>query len=185
MNPFVKVKQQASQTEQHARVEQGVVLSTAETNSKLSPHTVKVYTATQGQFEAEVLLSAGGDFYLPPVDSMVMVQYLVDNTPVVIGSEYIDVSHLSSRPAGGERIIGHPLSDSHIFFDTNGNITISGDDSTNVNIDITGGMSVDIGGGSLSINGGSTPVVTDVTTTKDADGHVTDISLTTNNSILL
>jgi len=185
MNPFVDSKEKASEAEQYSRVEQGEVLSTAKTDSNLSPHTVKVYTATQGQFEAEVLLSAGGGFYLPPIDSRVMIQYLADDTPVVIGSEYTEVSHLSERPAGGERIIGHPLSNSHVFFDNNGNITISGDDSTNISIDITGGMSVDIGGESISVNDGSTPVVTDVSTTKDSEGHVTDISLTTNNSILL
>ncbi len=172
-NLFNKVEKSTEKATKHSRIEQGVVLSTAEEDSNLSDHTVKVATPSSGQVEAEVLVGAGGDFYLPPVDSVVTIAYFADETPAVIGCEY---KHLDiSRLPGGERRIGHHGSNSHILLKNDGSIQITLDDSTTVNIN----------NGTLSIDGGSTPVVTDVTTTTDADGHVTSVDTVTNNSIQL
>lgn len=158
---------------QQSRLEEGIVLSTSETNSNLSEHTVKVATPSSGQIEAEVLVGAGGDFYLPPVESRVTIAYFRNDTPAVIGCEYKDLD--IERLPGGERRIGHPTTNSHILLSNDGSITIELDDGTTVTLNNS----------TLTLNGGSTPVVTDINVTKDADGYVTDVTPVTDDSIQL
>lgn len=154
-------------------IEEGVVVSTSESDGSLSEHSVKVVTPSSGQIEAEVLVDAGGDFYLPPERSRVTVGYYPDETPAILRSEYKDLD--INRLAGGERRIGHAASNTHILLSQDGSATINLDDGTTVTID----------NGTLSIDGGTTPVVTDVTTEKNTDGYVTSVSTVTNNSIQL
>lgn len=76
-----------------------------------------------------------------------------------------------------------------------GNVTVNGnkitvDNGTEKvvvspdNITVDGGAgTVDILGGTINLGAGSDGVITDVTTTKDADGHVTSIDLTRSSKI--
>lgn len=74
----------------------------------------------------------------------------------------------------------------------NGNIKLTNSDGSSVNVqngDITlddnNGTTVTLSAGTLTLNGGTQGAITDVTTTKDVDGHVTSISLIRNNNILI
>ncbi len=144
-----KVEKSTDRATRHSRLEQGVVLSTAKEDSNLSDHTVKVNTPSSGQIEAEVLVTAGGDFYLPPVDSIVTIAYYADETPAIVGCEYKDLD--IQRLDGGERRIGHNNSNSHIFFNKNGDIKIENDDgqvvqitSSGISITLTDGTTADL-----------------------------------------
>lgn len=70
-----------------------------------------------------------------------------------------------------------------------GEITITSDDdtevtlSTDLSIDTADGTTVTVDGDTVQINGGSTPVVTDVTTTTDNDGHVTSVDTVTSDNV--
>lgn len=47
------------------------------------------------------------------------------------------------------------------------------------------GMTVDISNNSVTVNSGTNPVVTDITTETDSDGHVTDVSTVTSDNVLV
>ncbi len=94
-----------------------------------------------------------------------------DGTTVTVDAESVTVGDGSS----GGVSVDHAASNASVVFNTNGGVTVESSDGTTVTVDA----------GSVSVDGGSTPVVTDVSTTTDGDGHVTDVSVTTNDSVLL
>ncbi len=124
---------------------------------------------------ADVATAQTGDVYIPEEGSRVIIGYRVNERPIVLGQRYqIDDTIPEFEP--GERVIGHPLSNSHIRLAKDGSITVKGD----------GGNTIELASdGSVTINGGSANPVTDVTTSTDADGHVTSISLTKSSNIYI
>lgn len=85
---------------------------------------VRVYGEQSTQV-APVLVSLIGDAYVPPVGSDVAVMYGPNEKPWIVGSWYAvneDVEPPNYQP--GERVIGHPRSDSSIKFDANGDIIL-------------------------------------------------------------
>lgn len=120
--------------------------------------------------KAEVAIGLTGDVLMPEEGDRVIVGYREDERPIVLGGRYLLGDSIPAFQAG-ERVVGHPASDSHVRFHADGTLTVSGD----------GGNTVELqSDGSVVINGGSTAPVTDVTvsTTTDSDGHVTSVSLT-------
>lgn len=121
-------------------------------------HQVVVRT---GRFEAsipcKVATTAKGDVNIPPVGAHVLIGYRGDDLPVVLAHYYANPDDVPSHE-DGERIISHHASDTEIALKPNGNIVI---------------------------DGGGKGAIHDVETTKDADGHVTDITLKRRSDILI
>lgn len=66
-----------------------------------------------------------------------------------------------------------------ISISTDGNVTVDADGDASVTADGT----VSIDGNTVDLGGGGKGIITDITTSTDADGHVTDISLTRSNTV--
>lgn len=142
--------------------------------------------------DAIVPVDVYGDVALPDEGSLVVVQKTQNDLFVVRGILY---TRQNSGPdyQEGERRIGHAATDSNVrlmpdgsaYVEATGTITVDSGDRVVINGDSD--VTIDAGGttlvvdpsdGTVRVNGGSTGVVTDVSTTKDSDGHVTSISLT-------
>lgn len=107
---------------------------------------------------ADVRVGLTGDACIPTEGSRVTIAYRPSGRPHVVGTRYADGDDIPAYEAG-ERIIGHPLSNAHVRLASDGTVHVEGD-------------------GDVVVNGGGTRPVTDVATTTDADGHVTDVSVT-------
>lgn len=126
------------------------------------------------QFLAEVPVDAKGDVHIPEEGTDVLIGYRKASLPVVLSARYNVDDSIPAYDAG-ERRVGHSLSNANIFLDANGDITVKNDSGTTVTLS----------GTDVILNGGTQGAITDVTTTKDVDGHVTSISLIRNNNILI
>lgn len=129
---------------------------------------VRPYTMTES-VPASVAVGQHGDTTIPEEGSRVLVGYRRDGMAVVLASEYGEDDDVPSFEPG-ERRVGHPASDSHVHFHTDGSIDVVG----------ANGNSIELAeDGTVAVNGGDTNPVVDieVETTEDADGHVTDVSL--------
>jgi len=146
-----------------------VITADTHTSSDEVGHEVTVEPdLIDGSEIAEVLFAQTGDITIPEEGDRVLIGYRIDAKPVVLGSRYPrDATIPEYEP--GERRIGHPASDSYIMFHADGSVTIEDDSGTTVTLDANG---------DVTVNGGSTQPVTDVSTSTDGDGHVTSISLT-------
>jgi len=139
-------------------------------------HTVFVQPDTMEQtIAADVGVAQTGDIQIPTEGSRVLIAYRVNERPTVLCQRYTPEDTLPDFEPG-ERVVGHPLSDSHIRLSKDGTVTIKGD----------GGNTIELASdGSVTINGGSNNPVTDVSTSTDGDGHVTSISLTRSSNVYL
>jgi len=124
---------------------------------------------------AEVVVPQNGDVCLPTEGDTVMVGYRRNGRPLVVGTQYTDSTDIPPFEEG-ERVIGHPTSDSTIRFTTDGTIRLTHDAGTTVEL---------TNDGSVVIDNGNTQPVTDVATTTDSDGHVTGVSLTRADGVYL
>jgi len=117
---------------------------------------------------ASVTVGALGDVSLPVEGDHVLVGYRANGEKTIIGCLYqADASLPDVRP--GERQLGHPASDTTVTFHDDGSLTITGENGNNIEL---------ASDGTVTINDGSTAPIVDVSTSKDADGHVTDVSVT-------
>lgn len=102
---------------------------------------------------AQMTVAQKGDVNLPTADgnTYVILGRFTSDRPIVLDVLYINENAVPSYEPG-ERRIGHPLTDSNITYDVNGNITITTDS----------GESVTAGGGDIAIenSAGSKVVVT-------------------------
>lgn len=130
-------------------------------------------------FTAKTSVVSKGDIAIPKSgDEPLYALYarVNDDIPYVLGYYYDDEEFTIPESVAGERKIGHQLTNSKLYFQEDGTLLIESD----------GGATVELRfDGTVVINNGSDGVITDVTTTEDADGHVTDVSVTRNNSILV
>lgn len=114
---------------------------------------------------AFVTAASRGDISVPEEGDYVIIGYLRGRRAVVLGAAYTQFNQSPSYNVG-ERRIGNET----------GNVTVKNDGTVVVDAD---GTTVEVKpNGDVVIDGGSTAPVTDLSTTTDADGHVTSISLT-------
>jgi len=130
-------------------------------------------------FTAKTSVVSKGDIAIPKSgDEPLYALYarVNDDIPYVLGYYYDEDEFTMPESSAGERKIGHQLTDSEIYFQEDGTILIESDGSATIELRADG---------TVVINNGNNGLITDVSTSKDADGHVTDVSLTRNNDILV
>jgi len=116
-----------------------------------------------------------GDVTIPDEGDDILVGARPDERLVMLGSRYtLEDSIPEYKP--GERRIGHPITDSHIELQTDGTVHIENDTGTTVELQPDGSVVID--------SGTNTPI-TDIQTQTDAEGHVTDVSVTRSSSVYL
>jgi len=153
-----------------------VIRTQSHTEGDNVSHVVYVKPSTINEtIPADVNANQVGDVQIPTEGSRVTIAYRPNERPLVVGQRYKNEDTVPEFEPG-ERVVGHPLSDSHIRLATDGSITIKGDAGNIVEL---------ASDGSVTINGGSKNPVTDVSTSTDADGHVTSISLTRSSNVYL
>jgi hypothetical protein len=178
MNPHNDLDDRSWFTGESASYEGAVVTSSpTHTTGDGVTHAVRVSPDTyNGSMEAEIPVTARGDTLIPEEGQRVFVVYRKNTEPLVVAQRYEEdgVEPPSFEP--GERRIGHPASDSHVLLQPDGTIRIDGANGNTVEL---------AANGDVIINSGSNNPITDVSTTTDADGHVTSVSTTTSDSIYL
>jgi len=114
-------------------------------------HGVQVTTEFRDEpFTATVRVDQIGDAYIPQEGDDVLLGYQLDGTPTVLGSLYTrDDEEPYFRP--GERVVGHPPTDSMIRLLPDGTVRVNSD----------GGGTIELGtDGSIKLNDGSVePIV--------------------------
>lgn len=113
-----------------------------------------------------------GSVSVPEVGDTVLIGHRVTDAPVLVGTP----ETVTQSVAAGERVLGHSGSQAVVSFQADGTVSIQGDDGTTVTVEPDGDVRVD---------GGSTQPVVDISTTTDADGHVTSVSVTRANGVYL
>lgn len=153
-----------------------VVNAKAHTGGDGVGHHVEVQPYSMQQSDvASVLTAQLGDTVIPEEGDHVLVAHRLDGRPVVLGAEYGSNDTVPDFQPG-ERRIGHPASDSHVRFKTDGSVEVVGANGNEITLNADG---------TITINDGTTAPVTDVSTQTDADGHVTDVTVTRADGILL
>lgn len=156
--------------DQHRRpLERGFVTSVAELASGVEPY-VELEPHQSPRTTARVPQPTRGDRRLPAEGDEVYFTRRGDDVAVILGIVATDHDGYAT-----ERRIDHRHSDAHITIDADGRITAVAADGTSITVD----------GGTLQVNDGATPVVTDIETSTDGDGHVTSVTPVTNDSLQL
>lgn len=125
---------------------------------------------------ADVVVSHTGDVEIPTEGSRVLIAYRPNERAVVIGQRY-QKSDTVPPYKPGERVVGHPATDSTIRLRNDGTIVMTGDSGNTVTLKSNG---------DIVINGGSTQAITDVTAkdTNSNDG-ITELEITRSPSVYL
>lgn len=179
-NPNTTKQRAVKEATSRAYLERGRVMSAPDHSSgDDTRHTIEVKPyGKDATYTAIVTVTSKGDTNIPPeddiIDSEVLVARREGAIPVVITQIYTTESDVPDYKAG-ERKIGHPLSSAEIYINESGNVTLTNDSGTIVEID----------GSDIILNGGTNGAITDIDTTKDADGHVTSITPVRNSNILI
>lgn len=121
-----------------------------------------------GDLPTEIIVTAKGDTSIPMEGQRVLVGHRTDARPIVLGQRYEEGDDVPPFKEG-ERRVGHPASDSYVRLLADGSMVVNGHNGNKIELKADG---------TVVINEGTTQPVTDVSTTTDADGHVTSISLT-------
>jgi len=140
-------------------------------------HTIFVKPDTmEREIPADVGVSQTGDVEIPTEGSRVLIAYRVNERPTVLCQRYTPNDDLPEFEPG-ERVIGHPLSESHIRLAKDGSITIKGD----------GGNTIKLASdGSVTINDGSTKAIKDVQAgSTNSEGGITSLDITRSNDVYL
>lgn len=163
-NPNVQSERRGQKARQHSRINRGVVTRVPSDGS------LAVQVKILGDDEhviADVPQPSDGDWYLPPEGTIVYTRQRTNERHTVMGIPQL-IGDSTPNLSAGERRLSHPLSSATVDFNGDGSITVTADDGT----------TVDVQNGQVRVNGGSTGVIKEISTTKDADGHVTDVSYT-------
>lgn len=163
-NPHTNAEQESRDAVQYSFLTTGRVSSVPQTQGSGLHHVTVQESGAPSDRPLPVLPQVHGDYYVPPNGAPVMVTAGERDQYFVTAAGIPDIDTSSYVP--GERILSHPLSGANVRFNEDGSIDIHGD-------------------ATVRINDGTNGAITDVQTTKDTDGHVTDISLVRNNDILL
>jgi len=135
-----------------------VTRAPANTPSDGDGHGVQVTTEFRDEpFTAIVRVDQIGDAYIPQEGDEILVGYQLDGTPTILGSLYTrDDEEPYFEP--GERVVGHPATDSHIRIAQDGTVMVNGQGGSTIKLHTDG---------TVSINGGNTRPVTDVDFTNE------------------
>jgi len=147
-------------------VEGATVVETPEPTGE-QPHAVRVVPDTFSEaMEADVLVGALGDGYLPKPDTRVIIAYRPSEQPVVINTRYGQDDD-SPTLSPGERVISHQASDATVRFHPDGTLGIDADTD-------------------VVINNGTKQAVTDVEASgTNADGGITGLDITRSPNVYL
>lgn len=174
-NPFEHSEKRAAQVSESVGLDLARVVGTSPENHAIAAQPITSTGTEQTKSTGEnvaVTVPEHGDVAMPSVGDLVVLASFRADTKIVLGTFYDDAGDIPSV-VEGERVISHDDSDTTIRLKPNGDVEI--DAENNVIVD---GGDVEINpDGAVKIDGGGTNVVTDVETTKDADGHVTDITI--------
>jgi len=91
-------------------------------------HKAKVQTAANEYTLCDVSIGAMGDFLLPSVGTIVILDEKKDEQSTIVGVVYTDIDEVPNVEVG-ERVIGHEGSSSRIHFANDGTIEIKHDAS--------------------------------------------------------
>lgn len=175
--------QKSTDDEIREQIERGTVRVGYVVGTKPDQNKVKLQPVGGSAVDAIVPVTQSGDVALPKRDrdDTLRCYYLSlpNSVPIVLGYVY-DSETDPPTIDPGERRVGHQLTDANVFFQADGTITIfAGSDGTErTKVDVTPD-------GTVVINDGTDAPVTDVSYETDADGHVTSISTTTTDNILV
>lgn len=128
---------------------------------------------TDQSYPAEVLVTQNGDVTVPQEGEDVFIGMRPDERVVVLGVRYNRNDDLPEYEPGLRRI-GHNPTNSFIELQPDGTVHIENDAGTTFELQPDGDVVID---------GGTNNPVTDVTTSEDADGHVTSVSTTVSPNI--
>ena len=126
-------------------------------------------------FPVELPVEMVGDACVPTDGTKVLLGLKSNGGLTVITQRYGGQTDKIPSYEPGERVIGHPLSDTQIRLDANGDAHIRHESGMAVTVDANG----------VHVNGGTKNAVSDVTTTKNADGHVTDVNVKRSDSLFI
>ena len=126
-------------------------------------------------FPAELPVEMVGDAHVPTENAKVLLGLKSTGGLTVITQRYGGQPNQIPSYEAGERVIGHPLSDTQIRLDVNGDAHIRHESGMTVTVDASG----------VHVNGGTKNAVSDITTTKNADGYVTDVDVKRSDSVYI
>lgn len=117
-----------------------VTRSPSHTEGDNKSHAVYVKPDTmERELLADVAVGLNGDTQIPTEQSRVVIGYRVNERPLVLGERYKqDDSVPDFEP--GERVVGHPLTESYIKLSKNGSVTIEGNGGGMTEFTPTGGI---------------------------------------------
>lgn len=105
---------------------------------------------------ADVGVNSHGDINLPQPGTEVLVAIIPGGKWMVVDTYYTAEESLSSYESG-ERRLTHALTDSNIYFDAQGHLTLENDTGQSVTLTATS-IDIDANGGVVNLDGGGSPV---------------------------
>lgn len=95
-------------------------------------HVARVRFSPEESEWCEIIIDSVGDYTLPPRETQVIVAKRRGSQPVIIGQTYSSDDEVPADAVGsdGERVIGHPASDTKIRFNADGSYEILHDDGS-------------------------------------------------------
>jgi len=177
-NPHQHGSHEASTAVELASIERGVVTTVKPHQSGDDvAHHVFVRTEYHTPDDpAIVMANTRGDVQLPDVGDRVLVAYRSDDQPVVLGTLYARTDTVPPYDVG-ERVVGHPASDAEVRLSPSGTVVVEASDGTTVEV---------ASNGTVSVNGGSTGVVTDVSAeSRNSYNGITQLDITRSNDLFV
>lgn len=160
--------------------EEGFVTTRHETANESEPRVSVLPRHGDTEVEVYVPQHTTSDTWVPRKGKRVYYVRLLDDTAIFLGCVADDHDGYDT-----ERRITHPHTDTEILFDEDGSVHVDGTD-TSVTLNADGSVDIDVADGkAVTVDGGTNPVVTDVETTTDSDGHVTDVTTVTSDTLLV
>lgn len=170
----------------------GVVTSAPDQTEDGAHHVTVAETRVPSDTPVPVIPPVHGDYYVPPEGTPVLLAYVEENDPVVIGSPLPPTD--SENVTAGERVVSHPLSQAAVTFADDGGVSVVGDNGNNIAIGADGTITLSGSGnevelqtdGTVVINNGDRGAVTDVTIDEtNAEGGATKLKISRNSTIRL
>jgi len=155
IHPNDNASTEAAQALEDASLVEGVVDAVF-----VDSETVRVRISQQNHELCDVLTTSGGDTLYPSVGETAVFARRTTGRPLLLGT-FGEAAEIEE----GERIIGHSGSDTHLRLNNDGTIDIIPDGATSAVLTVS----------SNGLEFTDMQVMTDVSTTTDADGHVTSV----------
>lgn len=152
-------------------------------------HTVRVQVSTPtvdsenkgSPSKVSALVPSTGDVALPSKGDLVALGYFKSadgsKTPIVLGALYSAGDENVPAYDAADRVLGSIKHSSEIRIDSDGTIALTHEHGSEVRLKENGDVEVNSVDGNVIIDGGGVGAIYDVSTSTDADGHVTGITL--------